>query len=187
MNTARTVHEVMIGIAALMALFAGWKIAQVFRAARKMDRALADLGAGRSLFLGTCLSGLPGIEQSTLVGCGATATEIIFLAENDCREIGRIPRRSILGVFGGDESDTHAHLAALDGLPSLILAQVAHSRRDRKAGSSYTVINWSDGPSQRKQIVFQHVGMTAGRTCAQDLDVMRGARPLFPRREEKVG
>ena len=119
------------------------------------------------------------LEPSTLVSCGATATEIIFLAENDCREIGRIPRGSILGVFGGEESDTHAHLAALGGLPSLILAQSENRRKERKEGTSYTVIDWSDGPSRRRQIVFKSRGKTAGRWCAVALDVMRESRRGF--------
>jgi hypothetical protein len=186
MNTVDTVHAAMIGAAALMVLFIAWKLAQASRAARRMDRALEALGAGRSHLLGTCLSGLQGLEPSTLVSCGATATEIIFLAENDCREIGRIPRRSVLGAFGGEESDTHAHLAALDGLPSLILAQMANGRRERKEGTSYIVIDWSDGPSRRQQIVFKCSGRTAGRMGAEDFDIMRGARPLFPGLAERI-
>ncbi len=187
MNTVQTVHAVMIGAAALFVLFIAWKLAQAFRVSRKMDRALEALGAGRSHPLGTCLSGLQGLEPSTLVSCGATATEIIFLAETDCREIGRIPRGSILGVFGGEEPDTHAHLAALDGLPSLILAQSENRRKERKEGTSYTVIDWSDGPSRRRQIVFKCRGKMAGRMGAQGFDIMRGARPLFPGLPERMG
>jgi len=187
MNTVQTVHAVMIGVAALFVLFIAWKLAQAFRASGRMDRALADLGAGRSQLLGTCLSGLQGLEPFTLVSCGATATEIIFLAEDDCREVGRIPRGSILGVFGGEESDTHAHLAALDGLPSLILAQSENGRRERKEGTSYIVIDWSDGPSRRQQIVFKCRSKMAGRMGAESFDVMRGARPLFPGLPERVG
>jgi hypothetical protein len=186
MNTIDTAHAVKIGGAALMVLFTAWKLAQASRVSRRMDRALAALGAGRSHPLGTCLSGLQGLEPSTLVSCGVTATEIIFLAENDCREIGRIPRHSILGIFGGEESDTHAHLAALDGLPSLILAQMANHRRERKEGTSYIVIDWSDGPSRRQQIVFKCRGRRAGRIYAENLDVMRGARQLFPGLAERI-
>jgi hypothetical protein len=186
MNTVQTAYAMRIGAVLLMVLFIAWKFAQASRKARKMDRALEALGAGRSLSLGTCLSGLRELEPPTLVSCGATATEIIFLAENDCREIGRIPRGSILGVFGGEESDTHAHLAALDGLPSLILAQSENRRRERKEGTSYTVIDWSDGPSRRRQIVFKSRGKTAGRWCAVALDVMRGTRPLFPGLSERI-
>jgi hypothetical protein len=186
MNTVQTVHAAMIGVAALFVLFIAWQLARAFRASSRMDRALAALGAGRSHLLGTCLSGLQGLEPSTLVSCGATATEILFLAENDCREIGRIPRASVLGAFGGEESDTHAHLAALDGLPSLILAQMANHRRERKVGTSYIVIDWSDGPSRRQQIVFKCMGKTEGRMRAEDFDVMRGARPLFPGLAERI-
>jgi hypothetical protein len=186
MNTIPTVYAVKIGGALLIVLFIAWQFAQASRTARKMDRALEALGAGRSLFLGTCLSGLRELEPSTLVSCGATATEIIFLAEKDCREIGRIPRGSILGVFGGEESDTHAHLAALDGLPSLILAQSENGRRERKEGTSYIVIDWSDSPSRRQQIVFKCRSKTAGRMGAESFDVMRGARPLFPGLPERL-
>jgi len=186
MNTVQTVHAAMSGAAALFFLFVTWKIAQAFQASGRMARALAALGADRSFLLGTCLSGLPGIESPALVSCGATATEIIFLAEDDCREVGRIPRDSILGVFGGEESDTHAHLAALDGLPSLILTQSENGRRERKEGTSYIVIDWSDGPSRRRQIVFKCRGKTAGRLGAVSFDVMRGARPLFPGLPERI-
>jgi len=186
MNTIPTVYAVKIGGALLILLFIAWQFAQAFRVSRRMDRALGALGAGRSHPLGTCLSGLQGLEPSTFVSCGATATEIIFLAENDCREIGRIPRGSILGAFGGEESDTHAHLAALDGLPSLILGQMENRRRERKQGTSYIVIDWSDDPSRRQQIVFKCSGKTTGRMCAEGFDVMRGARPLFPGLEEKI-
>jgi len=186
MNTVQTVYAVKIGGALLIVLFIAWQLAQAFRVSRRMDRALEALGAGRSLFLGTCLSGLPGIESPALVSCGATATEIIFLAEDDCREVGRIPRSSILGAFGGEESDTHAHLAALDGLPSLILTQSENRRRERKEGTSYIVIDWSDGPSRRRQIVFKCRSKRAGRLGAASFDVMRGARPLLPGLPERI-
>lgn len=79
---------------------------QVDRVLKQRDQAFKDQGAPGSLGLGTCLSGLPGLHQTELVSCGATATELIFLADEDCREVGRIPWRSIVGIFGGVERES---------------------------------------------------------------------------------
>jgi hypothetical protein len=71
------------------------------RVLKQRDQAFKDQGAPRSLGLGTCLSGLPGLHQPELVSCGTTATELIFLADEDSREVGRIPWRSIVGDLRG--------------------------------------------------------------------------------------
>jgi hypothetical protein len=63
---------------------------------------------------------------------------------------------------------------------------MANHRRERKEGTSYIVIDWSDGPSRRQQIVFKCSGKKTGRMYAEDLDVMRGARPLFPGLPERI-
>lgn len=151
------------------------------RMVKKFEKALQDRGASWTVGLGTCLSGLPGLDQPERVSCGGTATELIFLAEADLREICRIPWGSILSFYGGEEADTHAHLAAAGGLPSLILAQISHEgRRKDRFEPSFTVINWNDG-SGWKQAVFEFRGKQIGPFKAQYLTVRNKIAGIPPR------
>ena len=60
---------------------------QVDRVLKQRDQAFKDQRAPGALGLGTCLSGLPGLDQPELVSCGSAATELIFLADEDRREV----------------------------------------------------------------------------------------------------
>ena len=147
-----------------------------------------DRGASWSLGLGTCLSGLPGLEQPALVTCGGTATELIFLADDDNRELCRIPWSAISNIFGGNEEETHRHLNGTDAPPSLILAQSDHSLDGGKHHyvPSYTVIDWTDGASRRRQAVFEPPGGEPGLfqdhlpECHQDGPRARRFTPGWP-------
>jgi hypothetical protein len=154
---------------------------QVDRVLKQRDQAFKDQGASGSLGLGTCLSGLPGLHQPELVSCGSTARELIFLADEDCREVGRIPWRSIVGIFGGDEREIYPHLATANALPSLVLAQMPLRREDGKRHQpSYAVIEWNDGIAERKQVVFEFPTARLGSLKANYLKVLQMApdRPL---------
>jgi hypothetical protein len=146
------------------------------RALKQREQAFKDQGAPRSLGLGTCLSGLPGLHQPELVSCGAMATELIFLADEDSREVGRIPWRSIVGIFGGDEREIYPHLATAKALPSLVLAQMPLRREDRKRRQpSYAVIEWNDGIAGRQQAVFEFPGAGLGFMKANYLKILQMA------------
>jgi hypothetical protein len=145
----------------------------VGRELRQRDQAFRDLGAPRPIDLGTCLSGLPGLHQPEPVSCGGTATELIFLADEDYREIGRIPWNSIIGIFGGDETEIYPYLATANTLPSLVLAQ-ARQENGKKHEPSYAVIEWDDGRAGRKRAVFQFRMASLGSLKANVLKLMIG-------------
>jgi hypothetical protein len=151
------------------------------RALKQRNQAFKDQGASGALGLGTCLSGLPGLHQPELVSCGSTATELIFLADEDSREVGRIPWRSVVGIFGGDEREIYPHLATAKALPSLVLAQMPLRPENRKRFQpSYAVIEWDDGIAGRQQAVFEFPGPRLGSMKANYLKVLQMApdRPL---------
>lgn len=114
---------IQIGTALFVFLVLGpivwWHVDRVL-AARKQS--FQDRGSSWSLGLGTCLSGLRGLEQPALVTCGGTATELIFLADDDNRELCRIPWSAVSGIFGGDEEELRHHLDGASFPPSLLLA-----------------------------------------------------------------
>jgi len=149
-----------------------WQVNRVL-AARKQS--FQDRGSSWSLGLGTCLSGLPGLEQPALVTCGGTATELIFLDDGDNQEICRIPWSAILDIFGGNEEQTHLHLKGIDAPASLILAQSDHSLDGGRHYyvPSYTVIDWTDGDSQRRQAVFELAGSQFGAFKANYLKAVQ--------------
>lgn len=170
-----TILAVKIGVVilAVVALAIGWLRARRERKARK--QAFRDRGSSSPLGLGTCLSGLPGLEQPARVSCGVTATELIFLANGDNRELCRIPWSSILDIFGGGGDETHLRLHGTDALPSLVLAQSDHSRgRGRRPSEpSYLVIDWTDAASRRQQAVFEFPDPNFGALVARSLTLYK--------------
>jgi hypothetical protein len=153
---------------------------QVDRVLKQRDQAFKDQGAPGSLGLGTCLSGLPGLHQPELVSCGATATELIFLADEDSREVGRIPWRSIVGIFGGNQREIYPHLATANALPSLVLAQMPFRREEKRHEPSYAIIEWNDDLAERQQAVFEFLDVRSGSLKANYLKALQMApdRPL---------
>jgi hypothetical protein len=147
------------------------------RQVQKANRQVFDAqGAQWSLGLGTCLSGLPGLEGPAPVTCGGTATELLFLADADQREICRIPWSAIQEIFGGDETETRFHLHALDGLPSLILGQLEPPRDHRKSTlPGYLVIDWTGGDGARRQAVFEQGSPDLGKLKAKTLELRKMA------------
>jgi hypothetical protein len=158
----------------VVALFVGgwWKAG---RALKAQKQAFQDLGSSWSFGFGTCLAGLPGLDQPAKVACGGTATELIFLADADNRELCRIPWSAIVNIFSGNEEETHLHLGGGDAPPSLILAQSDHTRADgrHRYVPSYAVIDWSDGASRRKQAVFEFQGPRWGSINAHYLTSLK--------------
>jgi hypothetical protein len=149
-----------------------WQASQGWKA---REQTLKDRGARGPISLGICLSGLPGLDGPAPVSCGDTATELIFLADADNREICRLPWSSIGDIFGGSEDETHLRLSGTDALPSLILAQSDHLRPDGRHHyiPSYTVIDWTDSASQRRQAVFELRGQRMGDIQARVLSGMK--------------
>lgn len=96
-------------------------------------------------------------------------------ARSPWRELCRIPWSSIHDIFGGSEDETHGRLSGTDAPPSLILAQSDHLRADGRHHyiPSYTVIDWTDGASQRRQAVFELRGPRMGALEAQHLNLLK--------------
>jgi hypothetical protein len=171
-----TILAVKIGAAIFVVValaIIGW-----LRAGRRLKerkQAFQDRGSSWSLGLGTCLSGLPGLEQPARVSCGGAATELIFLDDDDKRELCRMPWSSILDIFGGKEEETHLRLHGTDSLPSLVLAQSDHSRGNgrREYVPSYLVIDWTDGASRRQQAVFEFSSPGFGTLVAHSLTLQK--------------
>jgi hypothetical protein len=171
-----TTLAIKIGVAifavVLVVRAIGWP--QAGRRLKARKQAFQDRGASWSLGLGTCLSGLPGLEQPARVNCGGTATELILVAD-DNRELCRIPWSSIRDIFGGKEEETLSRLRGTDTLPSLVLAQSDHSRGDGRHQyvPSYVVIDWTDGASRRQQAVFEFPDPNFGALVARSLTLQK--------------
>ncbi len=138
-------------------------------------QAFEDRGAQGPISLGLCLSGLPGLDGPAPVSCGDTATELIFLADADNREICRLPWSSVVDIFGGTDDEILGRLRGTDAPPSLILAQSDHLRADGRHHyiPSYTVLDWTDGASQRRQAVFELRDPRMGDLQARVLNGMK--------------
>lgn len=82
---------IKLGAVVVLVLSLAMSWMRTSRALKVQKQALQDRGARGPFGLGTCLSSLPGLDEPAPVSCGGTATELIFLADADNREICRIP------------------------------------------------------------------------------------------------
>jgi hypothetical protein len=139
---------------------------------KRTSRPLKDLGARWTTSLGICLTGLP-LDEPARVSCGGNATEILFIKDEDLREVVRIPWSAIQQIFGGDEPEIQSLLSVGDGLPSLTLGQWTPELNKHKYKLSYLVIDWKDRNAGSKQAVFQVGGKRSGSFIAQYLNFMK--------------
>ncbi len=129
-------------------------IVQVWKRVRT-KKGLSGLGALRTLSLGECLAGFSGLEPSSAVTGGETATELIVMTTDNSRELGRISWNSIRAIFAGDELGIYKHLPAGEVLPALRLAKLPPLDKNVDVYTpSYLIIDWGDPSTDPKRAVF---------------------------------
>ena len=154
-------------------MFAG-AIAYAVWSNKQTDNRMQQLGAKTSFSVGEYVTGLPnGTSSSSFTSCGVTQHDFLFVSSG--REIGRIPRSAITGVFVEDESTISKRFTATRILALGVFALAVPKKKDEQKWC--VLIEWSDR-GLKQNTVFRFSGsfsQNSANTAAQKLIANRAA------------
>ena len=131
------------------------------------DNRFQQLGAKVSFGVGEHIAGLANAHSRIWTTCGVTQRDFIFLSAG--RELGRIPRSAVTGIFVEDESTISKRITATRLLAVGIFALAAPKKT--KEEKWCLLIEWSDG-GLRQNTIFEFSGafsQSSANTAAQKL------------------